>query len=141
MLQILLVIQVVIALCMIALVLVQHGKGADMGASFGAGASNTIFGSSGSTPFLVKITILFAVFYFANSLWIGYITTQQKKAAAGTHSSLLTKQPVAPVPVAPKQSADDAALRAALSSATQAANKSNSPGKPAKSANEGKAGS
>lgn len=95
MLQILLVLQVVIALCMIALVLVQHGKGADMGATFGAGASNTVFGSSGSTPFLVKITIAFAVLYFANSLWIGYITTQNKKSAAANNSTLLTA-PAAP---------------------------------------------
>jgi preprotein translocase subunit SecG len=116
MLQILLVLQVVIALCMIALVLVQHGKGADMGASFGAGASNTVFGSSGSTPFLVKITILFAVLYFTNSLGIGYLTVQSKKAAATTDSSLLTHQQ----PVVPK-GIDAAALSAATGRSSQGA--------------------
>ena len=111
MLQILLVLQVVIALCMIALVLVQHGKGADMGATFGAGASNTVFGSSGSTPFLVKITIVFAVLYFANSLWIGYITTQNKKAAA-ISSTLLTS----PAPAEPKQAVDPASKNIPMTS-------------------------
>jgi preprotein translocase subunit SecG len=114
MLQILLIVQVVIALCMIGLVLIQHGKGADMGASFGAGASNTVFGSSGSTPFLVKITILFAVFYFANSLGIGYLTTQNKKASSTLNSTLLTNRPVTPV-----QGSDAEALSAAIAKATQ----------------------
>lgn len=95
MLQILLVLQVVIAFGMIALVLIQHGKGADIGASFGSGASNTVFGSSGSTPFLVKVTIIFAIFYFVNSLGIGYLTTQNKKSATTVaQSTLLTAQPV-----------------------------------------------
>lgn len=93
MLQVLLIFQVVVTLCMIGLVLVQHGKGADMGASFGAGASNTVFGSSGSTPFLVKITIVLAVLYFANSLGIGYMTAQSKKAHNNPTSSLLTAHP------------------------------------------------
>ena len=116
MLQILLIVQVVIALCMIGLVLVQHGKGADMGASFGAGASNTVFGSSGTTPFLVKITILFAAFYFANSLGIGYLTTQNKKASNTLDSALLTNRPVAPV-----QGPDAEALSAAIAKAAQGA--------------------
>ena len=106
MLQILLVLQVVIAFGMIALVLVQHGKGADIGASFGSGASNTVFGSSGSTPFLVKVTIIFAIFYFVNSLAIGYLTTQNKKSAAhSAQSTLLTAKPVAkqvPMPISSK---------------------------------------
>ena len=114
MLQILLIVQVIIALCMIALVLVQHGKGADMGASFGAGASNTVFGSSCSTPFLVKITIMFAAFYFANSLGIGYLTTQNKKISTTLDSTLLTKRPVTPV-----QGPDADALSAAIDTATR----------------------
>lgn len=140
MLQILLIIQVVIALCVIGLVLIQHGKGADMGASFGAGASNTVFGSSGSMPFLVKITILFAAFYFGNSLWIGYITTQKKKTEANNQSSLLIQQRVAPlvsVPAASKQSLD-AALNAALQSTAPVVKKSNSSGETSQSASSEK---
>ncbi len=92
-----------------------------MGASFGAGASNTVFGSSGSTPFLVKITILFAVFYFANSLGIGYITTQHKKLGVNV-SPLLTPQLVEPVtpPPASQDQVDNQALNAALRTAQQA---------------------
>lgn len=64
----LLVIYLLVALALIGLVLVQQGKGADMGASFGAGASNTVFGSSGSGNFLTKTTSILAVAFFIISL-------------------------------------------------------------------------
>ncbi len=61
---ILLVIYLIAAVGVIGLVLVQHGKGADMGASFGAGASNTVFGSSGSGNFLTRMTAICATVFF-----------------------------------------------------------------------------
>jgi preprotein translocase subunit SecG len=64
MLTILLVLLVLISIAIIGLVLIQHGKGADIGAAFGSGASSTVFGSQGSTSFLAKLTFgLVAVFF------------------------------------------------------------------------------
>src|SRR3989338_5807296 len=56
--QLLLILHILLAISIVALVLLQHGRGADMGASFGSGASNTILGSSGTVPFLMKVTAI-----------------------------------------------------------------------------------
>ncbi|MFT6835360.1 MAG: preprotein translocase subunit SecG [Francisellaceae bacterium] len=77
MLNIFLAAHIVIALIIIGLVLVQHGKGADMGASFGGGASKTVFGSRGAAPFLMKLTGFFAAIFFATSLTLGYLSKEQ----------------------------------------------------------------
>jgi len=71
--SLILVLHVLFAVSLIALVLMQHGKGADAGASFGGGSSNTMFGSQGSTPFLVKITGLVATLFIVTSLILGYM--------------------------------------------------------------------
>ncbi len=63
-------IQVLIAAGLIGLILVQHGKGADMGAAFGSGASGTVFGSQGSGSFLTRATTVLAVLFFLNSLFL-----------------------------------------------------------------------
>lgn len=57
-------IHVLIAICLVALILLQHGKGTDIGAAFGSSASNTMFGSTGATPFLMKLTIILAAGFF-----------------------------------------------------------------------------
>ena len=75
--QILLVSFLVVAIALVAIILVQHGKGADMGASFGAGASNTVFGSSGSGNFLTRTTGVLATLFFAIALALGYMTAHQ----------------------------------------------------------------
>ncbi|WP_375057752.1 preprotein translocase subunit SecG [Zobellella sp. DQSA1] len=77
--EILLVVYLLIALALIGLVLIQQGKGADMGASFGAGASNTVFGSSGSGNFLTKATTLLAASFFVVSLVLGNMSTHSTK--------------------------------------------------------------
>jgi preprotein translocase subunit SecG len=77
--QLILFFHVLIAIALIALVLLQHGKGADVGAAFGSGSANTMFGSRGSLPFLVKITALFAALFFITSLVLGYLTMQEVK--------------------------------------------------------------
>ena len=77
--EILIVVYLIVALCLIGLVLIQHGKGADMGASFGAGSSATIFGSSGSGSFLTKMTTWLAVAFFAISLFLGNLTANNTK--------------------------------------------------------------
>jgi preprotein translocase subunit SecG len=63
-----LAIQVIIAISLVSLVLLQHGKGADAGAAFGSGASATVFGARGSANFLSRATGVLAVLFFANSL-------------------------------------------------------------------------
>jgi len=65
------------ALGVVALVLLQQGKGADAGASFGAGASNTVFGSQGSSTFLSKFTAILAACFFITSLGLGYFAKEK----------------------------------------------------------------
>ena len=71
-----LVAHVVVALALIALVLLQQGKGADAGAAFGSGASSTMFGSQGSASFLSRTTAILATTFFATSLTLAYFSTQ-----------------------------------------------------------------
>lgn len=79
MFQLILVIHVLVALALIFLVLIQHGKGADMGAGFGQGSSNTVMGSQGAMPFLFKLTMGLAAIFFATSLSLGYLGSQMAK--------------------------------------------------------------
>ncbi len=69
---ILLVVHVVACFSILALVLLQQGKGSDMGAAFGSGASNTVFGSPGSASFLLKLTGFVAFVFFATSIILGH---------------------------------------------------------------------
>lgn len=78
--EILIVVYLLVALSLIGLVLIQQGKGADMGASFGAGSSATVFGSSGSGNFLTKSTTYLAVAFFIISLVLGNLTANRVKA-------------------------------------------------------------
>lgn len=64
---------VLVAILIIGLVLIQKGKGASLGAGFGTGASNTVFGSQGATPFLVKLIASLAIIFFMTSLSLGYM--------------------------------------------------------------------
>src|SRR4051812_656365 len=81
--QLILIIHVFAAVCLIALVLVQQGKGATMGAAFGSGASQTVFGSRGSGSFLLRITIGFVVVFFSTSIALNYMASRAVKQAQG----------------------------------------------------------
>ncbi|GJM04668.1 MAG: protein-export membrane protein SecG [marine bacterium B5-7] len=70
------VLQVLVAVALIGLILIQHGKGADAGAAFGSGSSATVFGSSGSASFLTKLTTGLVVVFLGNSLLLAYLATQ-----------------------------------------------------------------
>ncbi len=72
-----LVVHVFLAVGVIALVLMQHSKGADAGAAFGSGASATVFGSRGATSFMAKLTTTFAILFFASSLLLAYIAASR----------------------------------------------------------------
>jgi preprotein translocase subunit SecG len=75
------VLQVLVAVALIGLILIQHGKGADAGAAFGSGSSSTVFGSSGSASFLTKLTAGLAFVFLANSLFLAYLATQNIQQA------------------------------------------------------------
>lgn len=75
--QLLLVVHVLIAALVIGLVLIQHGKGADIGAAFGSGASNTLFGSQGTGGFLFKLTGGLALGFFVTSLLLSSMVASQ----------------------------------------------------------------
>jgi len=119
------VVQVVSALAIIGLVLVQHGKGADMGAAFGSGASGSLFGASGSSNFLSKSTAVAAAIFFASTLGLAYfgtsrphasvgggvmehVTVPVKKAPASAGDAVPTTAP-APAPAAPAPAATQGA--------------------------------
>ncbi len=77
------VVQVISALAIIGLVLLQHGKGADMGAAFGSGASGSLFGASGSSNFLSKSTAVAAAIFFASTLALAYMGNTRTVATSG----------------------------------------------------------
>ncbi|UUZ64014.1 preprotein translocase subunit SecG [Polaromonas sp. P1(28)-13] len=96
-LTIVLAVQMLTALGMIGLILVQHGKGADMGAAFGSGGSGSLFGASGSANFLSRSTGVLAALFFASTLLLAYFGNPQQR----TGSSVLEGASVtAPAPAA-----------------------------------------
>ncbi len=90
-----LAVQLLSALAMIGLVLIQHGKGADMGASFGSGASGSLFGATGSANFLSRSTAACATVFFICTLALAYIGT----AGRGTGGGSVLDRPSAAQPV------------------------------------------
>ena len=78
--EILIVVYLIVALGLIGLVLIQQGKGADMGASFGAGASATLFGSSGAGNFLTRATAILATLFFVISIFLGSMSANTSNA-------------------------------------------------------------
>ena len=77
------VVQVISALAIIGLVLLQHGKGADMGAAFGSGASGSLFGATGSSNFMSKSTGIAAAIFFSATLALSFISTQHGTTVSG----------------------------------------------------------
>ncbi|WP_392340525.1 preprotein translocase subunit SecG [Moritella marina] len=101
--EVIIVIYLIVALAIIGFVLMQQGKGADMGASFGSGGSNTVFGAGGSGNFLTRVTAILAVVFFALSLVLGNLSTQSE-----TDVILDAEKPVitSDVPVSPVDNSD-----------------------------------
>ena len=77
------VLQILAALVMIGLVLIQHGKGADMGASFGSGASGSLFGATGSANFMSRSTAVCAGVFFVSTLALAYFSNERPTARSG----------------------------------------------------------
>jgi len=112
--KLVLVIHVIAALGVIGLVLLQHGKGADMGASFGSGASGSLFGVSGSANFMSRATAIFVLIFFTTSLTLAYMSSHKEsggsvvkalaeKSVVIDTSNPATKADVVKPPVAPGQ--------------------------------------
>lgn len=94
-------IHILVGLCVIGLVLIQHGKGADMGAAFGSGSSGSLFGSSGSANFLSRTTAVLAAIFFITSLSLSYIATNRPRAGGSVMEKMKTPATQPAVPVAP----------------------------------------
>ncbi|MFT4266657.1 MAG: preprotein translocase subunit SecG [Xenophilus sp.] len=98
MLNILVAVQMLAAIAMIGLILIQHGKGADMGAAFGSGSAGSLFGASGSANFLSRTTAVLAAVFFISTLLLAYFS--HGRTVGG--DSLLERAPAtAPAPAAP----------------------------------------
>ncbi|WP_025819333.1 preprotein translocase subunit SecG [Shewanella marina] len=98
--EVLIVVYLIVAIGLVGLILIQQGKGADMGASFGAGASGTLFGSSGAGNFLTRTTAILAICFFALSLIIGNLSanhSKDKDILDLPASNTVVTQPAAPV--------------------------------------------
>jgi len=124
------VIQVISALAILVLVLLQHGKGADMGAAFGSGASGSLFGASGSSSFLSKFTGVAAVIFFGATLMLAFYGNRGATAGGGVMENLpavSAPAKTAPVTTAPAAAADSSAPAAPAA----AAPKSSAPAAPA----------
>ena len=91
-----LILDVVVALCMIGLVLLQHGKGADVGAAFGSGASGSLFGASGSANFLSRTTAVLAVVFFLTTFALAYLVSHKPRSTGGVMDSVKEQQQSAP---------------------------------------------
>lgn len=99
---IIVIIQVLSALSIIGLVLLQHGKGADMGAAFGSGASGSLFGASGSSNFLSKSTGVAAAVFFISTLALAYLGNRPVAGSGGVMDRLpAANSPASSVPGAP----------------------------------------
>lgn len=111
---ILVVVQVLVAIALIALVLLQQGKGADAGAAFGSGASGTVFGSRGSANFLSTATAWLAAAFFAISLALAYFVNARSegKSVVDQATPAVVKAPAVPTPAIPAESAPVAVVPA-----------------------------
>lgn len=84
-----LVVHVALAIAVIGLVLIQHGKGADAGAAFGSGASSTVFGARGSASFLTRLTTILAALFFVTSLILFYLAAHRDRGLGSVTDSVV----------------------------------------------------
>jgi len=104
---------VVVALAIIGLVLLQHGKGADMGSGFGGGSSSSLFGATGSANFLSRATAVLATLFFLTSLGLAYLATNKPRSGgvldAVKKEMTAPAKPAAETPAAEKPAAQSPA--------------------------------
>ncbi len=109
--------QILSALVMIGLVLIQHGKGADMGASFGSGASGSLFGATGSANFLSRSTAVCAAVFFVCTLTLAYTSNDRSGGSTGS----VLDRPASSAPAASVPATGAAQIPAAASAPAVAA--------------------
>jgi preprotein translocase subunit SecG len=97
MITVILAVQMLSALAMIGLILVQHGKGADMGAAFGSGSSGSLFGASGGANFLSRTTAVLAAVFFTSTLMLAYFGNLRPAASGSVLEGAAVVAPAAPV--------------------------------------------
>ena len=132
-LTIIIAIQVLSALTIIGLVLLQHGKGADMGAAFGSGASGSLFGATGSSNFLSKSTGAAAAIFFSATLALAYLGNKPAAVNGGVMENLpaaaapktSASAPVTPAVAPPASGASSANVAASANASASAAGQSN----------------
>jgi preprotein translocase subunit SecG len=90
-----LIIDVIVALCIIGVVLLQHGKGADVGAAFGSGSSGSLFGATGSANFLSRTTAVLAVVFFVTTFALAYLVANRPRSSGGVIDTV-KEQPQGP---------------------------------------------
>ncbi|HAZ8077426.1 TPA: preprotein translocase subunit SecG [Escherichia coli] len=103
----LLVVFLIVAIGLVGLIMLQQGKGADMGASFGAGASATLFGSSGSGNFMTRMTALLATLFFIISLVLGNINSNKTNKGSEWENLSATAKTEQTQPAAPAKPTSD----------------------------------
>jgi preprotein translocase subunit SecG len=100
-LTVVIVAHVLVAMAIIGLVLLQHGKGADMGSGFGSGSSGSLFGATGAANFLSRMTAALATIFFLTSLGLAYLATNKPKpTGGGVLDAVKSEQPEATAPPA-----------------------------------------
>jgi preprotein translocase subunit SecG len=104
MVTIVVIIHVIVALALICIVLLQHGKGAGIGAAFG-GSSQTVFGSTGAAPFLAKVTAAVAILFMCTSLALTYLGHRQAPSVMRGADRPAATHPAKPAPAKPAPSA------------------------------------
>jgi len=109
-----LIVDVIVALCIIGLVLLQHGKGADVGAAFGGGSSGSLFGATGSANFLSRTTAVLAFIFFITTFALAYLVTNKPRTGGGVMDTVkeqreLERQSPAPQAAPDAAKSDDAA--------------------------------
>ena len=95
--EMLLVVYLIVAIILVGFVLIQQGKGAGMGASFGSGASNTVFGASGAGNFMTRTTAVLALAFFVLSLTLGNLSTNKVSADEAFSDLTVTESVEQPV--------------------------------------------
>jgi preprotein translocase subunit SecG len=101
-----LTIHLLVALAIIGLVLIQHGKGADAGASFGGGSSQTVFGSRGAATFLSRLTALMATVFFVTSITLAYMSVSETDGYRSVIEKVQAPEadvPSVPAPAVPQE--------------------------------------
>ena len=127
MLNLVVALQILTALVMIGLVLIQHGKGADMGASFGSGASGSLFGATGSANFLSRSTAVCAAVFFCCTLALAYVSNDRARPSSGS----VLDAPVVSAPASGVPLTGAALIPGATNAAFKAAAPASAPALPA----------